>query len=444
MKRPRHRRRRVIIAVSAAVAGLALITALLVMPAGGGVLRSATPKFPYESDPAAIAAAAGIEDFHPSGEELTDPDVGWGIHPEAPEARIFVKAYKAEDGHAGDLGGLRQLYEKGPEGRIEPILDGTTWIVAVDKDVATQTKISILESVRERIGGELVTFEGQTLDVTGSWKGAASDGTSSYTVEVEISFLPPDVQIIQGDVGHYRAQVTYPELQCGGTWESQLSRRDGVEFDEIIDYGLESCTRTARILLSDGGGGSLRMTIPGTTFSARLQRVGDIPAPAATAQSTPGSAGPTAADQSPQPYDPTSIAWPQVVTLDCSEAAAGPQVDIAATGDVTGDGYAEVFLVSQCGSSTSSWPQYLSVYDGLAGPGGPRRIATLLTDERGTDGRGLRQIQVSLTGSAATVRSVGYSETDSNCCPSVVVEDAFTWESGEVRHVYRHADTVGD
>ncbi len=126
-------------------------------------------------------------------------------------------------------------------------------------------------------------------------------------------------------------------------------------------------------------------------------------------------------------YNPERVVWPRLVKLDCADAAGGPIVEVAATADVTGDRHDEVFLVAECRASTSSWPQWLYVYDGLAGPAGPRRIATLLSDEDGTDSRGLREIKVRTSGRTVSVTAEGYDESDPNALPSLKVRDTFTW-----------------
>lgn len=156
---------------------------------------------------------------------------------------------------------------------------------------------------------------------------------------------------------------------------------------------------------------------------------------------------PPSADPSPSPsasplpgYDPYLVDWSGIVRLDCTAAAGGPMAAVAATGDVTGDGNPEVFVVSECEASTSSWPQVLSVYSGTAGPAGPERLATLLTYDDGADARGLRNITVATSGPYVTSYAKAYDELDGNAYASLWITDDFIWDGVSFKHEDRQVE----
>lgn len=181
---------------------------------------------------------------------------------------------------------------------------------------------------------------------------------------------------------------------------------------------------------------------PGASASAAPVVVHTDPPPPPPSASPPPSRA-TIVTAAP-PLDASSIDWSAVVRLDCTDAVGGPVVQVAATGDVTSDGHDEVFLVSECEGSTSSWPQVLSVYTGLAGPGGPQRLATLLSYDDGTDARGLRDIAVKTSDRIVDVSAVGYDETDPDSDPTWFVEDSFRWHGTGFSRGPRHVNPFGD
>jgi O-glycosyl hydrolase len=138
------------------------------------------------------------------------------------------------------------------------------------------------------------------------------------------------------------------------------------------------------------------------------------------------------------------VDWTKVVTeadLGCNDTTLGHvgpnlgvEVDEKQFADVTGDGKKEAFVAVACVASTSSWPDRLEVFDGASDPAHPRRIATLLDYQDGTDELGLRMgsnfgipQSITVTGRTVTVVSHGYAPTDGLCCPSWQITDTFTW-----------------
>jgi len=112
----------------------------------------------------------------------------------------------------------------------------------------------------------------------------------------------------------------------------------------------------------------------------------------------------------------------------------GVEVDEKQFADVTGDGKKEAFVAVACVASTSSWPDRLEVFDGASDPAHPRRIATLLDYQDGTDEHGIRigrnfgiPQSITISGRTVTVVSLGYVPTDANCCFSRQITDTFTW-----------------
>ncbi len=122
--------------------------------------------------------------------------------------------------------------------------------------------------------------------------------------------------------------------------------------------------------------------------------------------------------------------------IDCPQAVGGPIVKVVGRRDLTGDGVPDVLLRSECEASTSSWPQWLSVYDGAAGSAHPRRLQRLLTDRERPSAYGLRELEVAeLTARNLMVTSLGYRKNDSFCCPSLAIIDTWSWDGQRyVRH----------
>jgi len=142
------------------------------------------------------------------------------------------------------------------------------------------------------------------------------------------------------------------------------------------------------------------------------------------------------------------VDWTKVVTetdLGCNDTTlghVGPNlgvlVDEKQFADVTGDGKEEAFVAVACVASTSSWPDRFEVFDGASDPAHPRRIATLLDYQDGTDERGLRigrnvgiPQSITISGRTVTVVSLGYAPTDPDCCPSRQITDTFTWNGSD-------------
>ncbi len=171
-------------------------------------------------------------------------------------------------------------------------------------------------------------------------------------------------------------------------------------------------------------------------------------APPSTLQPSP-IPEPEAATPPPTPLTPPPPPppreWSDIVQLDCTNAAADtPVVNVVAERDLTGDGAPEVFLVSECQASTSSWPQVLSIYDGAAGTSAPRRLQTLLDYGDGEDDRCLREIQIlDLSEDTLMVGALAYLEEDGNCCPSMDVTTQYVWTGSEYALTSRDASEVG-
>jgi hypothetical protein len=125
-----------------------------------------------------------------------------------------------------------------------------------------------------------------------------------------------------------------------------------------------------------------------------------------------------------------SVDWARTIRdVDCSTTGHGLEVDAVQYGDVTGDGKPEAFVAVACVPVTSSWPEQLKVFDGASDPSKPRRIATLLGYDDGTDGRGLRIASITVTGRNVVVKSLGYHPDDPNAAaPRYHVQDSFTWD----------------
>jgi len=108
----------------------------------------------------------------------------------------------------------------------------------------------------------------------------------------------------------------------------------------------------------------------------------------------------------------------------------GVQVDAKQFADVTGDGKPEAFVVVACIGSTESWPDRLEVFDGASNPAHPRRIATLLDYQDGTDGHhglGLRIQSIKVPGKHVIVVSKGWLSGECFACGDRQVTDTFTW-----------------
>jgi hypothetical protein len=127
-----------------------------------------------------------------------------------------------------------------------------------------------------------------------------------------------------------------------------------------------------------------------------------------------------------------SVAWTRTIQdVDCSTTGHGLEVDAEQYGDVTGDGKPEAFVAVACVPVTSSWPQRLEVFDGASDPSNPRRLATLLGYDDGTDERGLRIASITVAGRTVVVKSLGYHLDDPNAAgPRYHVHDSFTWDGG--------------
>ena len=130
------------------------------------------------------------------------------------------------------------------------------------------------------------------------------------------------------------------------------------------------------------------------------------------------------------------VDWTKMVTsteLGCNTPTGpghGVEVDAKQFADVNGNGNAEAFVAAACVGSTESWPDRLEVFDGASDPAYPRRIATLLNYQDGTDGNrgyGLRVQSITVSGKQVTVVSKGWLPGECFACGDRLVTDTFTW-----------------
>jgi len=134
------------------------------------------------------------------------------------------------------------------------------------------------------------------------------------------------------------------------------------------------------------------------------------------------------------------VDWTHVVTeseLGCNGTTPGHigpnlgvEVDAKQFADVTGDDNAEAFVAVACVGSTESWPDRLEVFDGASDPDHPRRIATLLDYQDGTDGTdgyGLRIQSITISGKMVTIVSRGWTPGECFACGDQRITDTFTW-----------------
>ena len=130
------------------------------------------------------------------------------------------------------------------------------------------------------------------------------------------------------------------------------------------------------------------------------------------------------------------VDWTKAVTetdLGCNGPTGpnnGELVDEKQFADVTGDGKEEAFVAVACRGITESWPDRLEVFDGASDPAHPRRIATLLDYQDGTDGtngNGLRIQSIMISGKMVTVVSDGWTPGECFACGDQQATDTFTW-----------------
>lgn len=196
----------------------------------------------------------------------------------------------------------------------------------------------------------------------------------------------------------------------------------------ILAFALTGCASGGEEGTANGPSPS-----PGTGSAGVAPATGTAPAtgPAPTA-----SAAGVSATITPTPGVGGSGDWKSalVENLDCPAGAEPVEHNALVHKDLTGDGRPEVLVAASCTGSTSSWPSVVHVYDGstLPGSGHWQRLGVLLTQEDGTDDRGLRVRGIEIDGDTVVVTSRGFQEKDDNASGgSLTVTDRFAW-SGTV------------
>ncbi len=187
----------------------------------------------------------------------------------------------------------------------------------------------------------------------------------------------------------------------------------------------------------------LALLMVGTGIAVFI-RTRDNPSPTIVkpemSQPTITAAVPHTGPHSATPVTMQAVDWTQVVNdLGCTQSGApdrGVQVDEIQFADVTGDSKPEVFVAVSCVPETTNRPSRLDVFDGASDPMRPHRIATLLGEATGPNGKGLLlganrgsdpNPSITIDGPKVTVVSVGYAAQDTDCCPTLQIVDTFTW-----------------
>jgi len=130
------------------------------------------------------------------------------------------------------------------------------------------------------------------------------------------------------------------------------------------------------------------------------------------------------------------VDWSQVLReRTCGEVPFEPlpaDVRSVTRHDVDGDGREEAFVVASCGTTTSTNPQQVYVFDGASADAVPTLIAVL-----GPDGsRGnpyLRDATTSFDADVLTISADVVREEDARCCPGGTYEQRFTWDGASFR-----------
>lgn len=85
-------------------------------------------------------------------------------------------------------------------------------------------------------GGLAQAGEGFVTTHSGAWRGVGvQDNGASWVVLLE--------------VGGEHAEVDYPDIPCGGTWEYGLVLGQSITVREKLDYGMALCFNLSRVVL---------------------------------------------------------------------------------------------------------------------------------------------------------------------------------------------------
>ena len=101
----------------------------------------------------------------------------------------------------------------------------------------------------------------------------------------------------------------------------------------------------------------------------------------------------------------------------------GTRIDDVVRADLNADGHPEAFVVDECESSTSAWPQQVEVFDGATDPAAPRRLGVLLAD----DPVHPRSVAITVNGGRVTITGTGLSDDAPLCCPDLTIRRVYLW-----------------
>ncbi|MET7462715.1 hypothetical protein [Nonomuraea sp. NPDC005501] len=111
---------------------------------------------------------------------------------------------------------------------------------------------------------------------------------------------------------------------------------------------------------------------------------------------------------------------------------------VAAVGDLTRDGKRETVVVSSCPSPTSSNPLFAFVYDGASKrPAAPHLLARLGAN------RSFKSLKVTIHDGRVQLRGKVVSGRAPNCCPDLIVSQAYTWNGTKFRRTAEKATPIG-
>lgn len=256
---------------------IGLVLALLVIAAGSAIAwqQSGSDLRAYGLPAADVATAFGAQGFEPypdSDSDYVHDSGGATFQAQA----VDVATFTDEQQQRRTLGDLSDLIaEQWPKGRALHVASGEGWAVLVsfddedqDNNGAYSAQESLLADVRDEIGGDHQSLDGELFDPTGTWSGPVHGDLTDYDVAVDLKFDPA--------VG-LTGEVEYPTQPCSGTWTFESGTADSVTFTEAIDDGLDQCADEAEVIVERGAAGEdeVRLTFVGTEITALLRRSND-------------------------------------------------------------------------------------------------------------------------------------------------------------------------
>ncbi|GAA2883820.1 hypothetical protein Acy02nite_07610 [Actinoplanes cyaneus] len=126
----------------------------------------------------------------------------------------------------------------------------------------------------------------------------------------------------------------------------------------------------------------------------------------------------------------------------CPNKEQEVEVQKMATGDLTGDGVADVLVARSCTAITSYWPSTVEIFDGAAGGEKPKRIGTLLGDLGPTDVPAVQSLKVS--DRVLTITAYGRSKMAPAACPDLKLTYQYKYSGGQFARTNRNAVTAKD